>query len=65
MGAAAVGAEDAEGAELADRARGVAVAGGFDDGEAGGDGAVADGRQAVERGGIAGVGVDPGDAVVG
>ena len=42
MGAAAVGAEDAEGAELADGWRRVAGAGGFDDGEAGADSALAD-----------------------
>ena len=41
---------------------GVAGAGGFDDGDAGAHGALADRRQQVERGGIAGVGVDPGDA---
>ena len=48
MGAAAVGAQHAEGAQLADRSCRIAGLGGFDDGEAGGDRAVADRSQEVE-----------------
>ena len=63
MVAAAMGAEDAEGSELADRARRVAVDGGVDDGEARRDRALPDRRQPVECDGVASVDVDPGDGL--
>ena len=58
-----MGAQDAEGPELADRSGGVAGKRGVDHGEAGSDGALADWGEYVEGGRVGDVGVEPGDAL--